>query len=205
MLAHNERSVSSFPEHRSNFNNHAVHSLNPPFQPTPPAICIRHVEPDDCDALHVLFSEPQVIYWTIELPFMATGNRQKRMIEQPQGHYTLVACAGPALVGSLGFAVMPMPRLTHTARLGPIAVHPNSQGQGIGSKLMQAAIDLADNWLNIHRLELYVYTDNAPAIALYQKFGFEIEGTIRDMAFRAGHYADGYLMSRIARLRTSPC
>jgi putative acetyltransferase len=60
-------------------------------------------------------------------------------------------------------------------------------------------MDLADNWLNLRRLELEVYTDNEPAIRLYERFGFEREGTLRQHAFRAGRYVDSYLM---ARLRT---
>ncbi len=40
-------------------------------------------------------------------------------------------------------------------------------------------MDLADNWLNLQRLELTVYSDNAAAIALYRKFGFEQEGCHR--------------------------
>lgn len=43
---------------------------------------------------------------------------------------------------------------------------------------MEAAVDLADKWLNLTRFELEVYTDNASAIRLYKKFGFTIEGTL---------------------------
>ena len=45
-------------------------------------------------------------------------------------------------------------------------------------------LDLADNWLNLTRIEPSVYTDNAAAVVLYEKFGFEIEGTHRRYAFR---------------------
>jgi putative acetyltransferase len=62
---------------------------------------------------------------------------------------------------------------------------------------MEAALDLADNWLNLTRVELTVYTDNAAGIALYEKFGFEIEGTHRRYAFRNGEYADAYSMARV--------
>lgn len=58
-----------------------------------------------------------------------------------------------------------------------------------------AAVDLADNWLNLLRLELEVYTDNEPAIRLYERFGFEREGTKRRDAFRGGQYVDSYLMA----------
>jgi putative acetyltransferase len=42
-----------------------------------------------------------------------------------------------------------------------------------------------------------VYTDNAAAIALYKKFGFEIEGTHRRYAFRNGEYVDAYSMAHL--------
>jgi putative acetyltransferase len=71
------------------------------------------------------------------------------------------------------------------------------QGKGVGSALMSAMCELADGWLNVFRLELTVYTDNARAIALYRKFGFEIEGTHRAYALRAGRYVDSHSMARI--------
>jgi putative acetyltransferase len=58
-------------------------------------------------------------------------------------------------------------------------------------------LDLADNWLNLTRIELSVYTDNAAGLALYKKFGFEIEGTHRRYAFRGGRYVDAYSMARV--------
>ena len=36
---------------------------------------------------------------------------------------------------------------------------------------------MCDNWLRVDRIELTVFVDNAPAIKVYKKFGFEIEGT----------------------------
>ena len=65
-----------------------------------------------------------------------------------------------------------------------MAVRDDWQGEGVGAALMQGAIDLADKWLNLTRNELEVYTDNEPAIRLYRKFGFSIEGTLAQYAFR---------------------
>jgi len=70
--------------------------------------------------------------------------------------------------------------------------------------LLAAAIDLADNWLNYTRIELTVYTDNDVALALYRKFGFEVEGTLKSYAFRGGRYIDAYTMARIAPMRKGP-
>jgi putative acetyltransferase len=78
-----------------------------------------------------------------------------------------------------------------------MSVRDDWQGKGAGSALLQAAIELAERWLNVSRMELQVYTDNQPAIALYKKFGFVIEGTLRKMAFRDGEYVDAYAMARL--------
>ncbi|MCF5102577.1 GNAT family N-acetyltransferase, partial [Pseudomonas proteolytica] len=71
------------------------------------------------------------------------------------------------------------------------------QGQGVGSQLLGAALEVADNWMNLHRVELTVYVDNEPAQALYRKFGFETEGRLRDYAVRDGVWVDALSMSRL--------
>ena len=54
--------------------------------------------------------------------------------------------------------------------------------------------------MNLRRVELTVYTDNAPALALYRKFGFETEGEMRDYAVRDGRFVDVYSMARLRRV-----
>jgi RimJ/RimL family protein N-acetyltransferase len=78
-----------------------------------------------------------------------------------------------------------------------VAVHDDFRRCGIGSSLMAALVDLSDNWLNLKRLELTVYADNEPAIRLYRKFGFEVEGTRRADTFRDGQYVDSFAMARL--------
>ena len=78
-----------------------------------------------------------------------------------------------------------------------MAVKDDYQGKGVGNKLLSSAIDLAENWLNIQRLELTVYTDNDAAIALYKKNGFVIEGESSKFAFRNGDFVSVYHMARV--------
>jgi putative acetyltransferase len=61
---------------------------------------------------------------------------------------------------------------------------------------MTAILDLADNWLMLKRVELSVFVDNEPALALYRSFGFVVEGTKKFAAIRNGAYMDEYLMAR---------
>jgi putative acetyltransferase len=62
---------------------------------------------------------------------------------------------------------------------------------------MGAVVDLADNWLQLKRLELGVYADNARAIALYERYGFEREGLNRAYSWRNGAWADSLMMARL--------
>jgi L-phenylalanine/L-methionine N-acetyltransferase len=64
-------------------------------------------------------------------------------------------------------------------------------------------MDLANNWLGLTRLDLRVFVDNGSAVALYQKFGFEIEGNHAQFALREGEYVDAYVMARLRRRPTS--
>lgn len=98
-------------------------------------------------------------------------------------------------VGVIGLHVNRNPRLRHSASIG-IMVHADYHGKGIGTALLKKAIDLADNWLMLLRLELTVFIENERAVKLYQSFGFQIEGVKKYAAIRNGKYADEYLMAR---------
>jgi putative acetyltransferase len=160
-------------------------------------VTVRHTEPEDYEAMHRIFSGPRAVAGTLQMPLPSAGMWRKRLSEPPDGLFSLVACVDGEVVGSLGLETSPTRwRMRHVGSIG-MAVRDDWQGKGVGTALMEVALDLADNWLNITRVELRVYADNAPAIALYEKFGFEIEGTHRRMAFRNGDYVDGYSMARI--------
>ena len=160
-------------------------------------VSIRHTELADAEALHQIFSGPRVIEGTLQLPLPSAEMWRKRISEMPEGLYSLVACANGEVVGELGLETYPtLWRRRHVGQIG-MAVRDDWQGKGVGTALMEAVLDLAENWLNLTRIELSVYTDNAAGVALYKKFGFEIEGTHRRYAFRNGEYADAYSMARI--------
>ncbi len=102
----------------------------------------------------------------------------------------------PIVLGTAGLNVNANQRLRHTATVG-IMIHKDYQGMGVGKKLMETLLDVADNWLMLVRIELTVFVDNERAISLYKKMGFEQEGILRKAAIRNGVYVDELIMSRI--------
>ncbi len=159
-------------------------------------ITVRHAEPGDHEAISRVAAGPKAVAGTLQLPFPSAEAWRRRIAESPEGTRSLVACVDGEVVGNLGLEALNRPRVRHVGRIG-MAVRDDWQGRGVGTALVRAALDIADNWLNLTRLDLRVYVDNAPAIALYERFGFVKEGTHRRFALRDGEYVDAHVMARL--------
>lgn len=160
-------------------------------------ISIRHLEPADIPQIHALYSEPQAFSDTLQLPFQSIAQWEKRLDCSRNGFACLVAVRGEEVVGQLGLEVFQSPRRRHVATFG-MGVKASARKSGVGSALLIAAIDMCENWMNVSRIEIEVYTDNAAAIRLYEKHGFVNEGTCRNYAFRDGRYVDVHVMARVS-------
>lgn len=160
-------------------------------------LTIRRAEPEDHSGIYEMFCCPMVFAGTLQLPYPSREEWRKRLADPPEGHYNLVATVGEQIIGHLRLDTFPKkPRRRHVGTFG-ISVHDDWQGKGVGAALMQACLDLADNWLNLERLELEVYSDNEAAIRLYERFDFKREGLMLKHAFRDGVYVDSVMMGRL--------
>ena len=159
-------------------------------------ITIRHAEDSDYPAISRIFSFESVTENTSQIPYR-NEDYWKELFANNDNHFVqLVAEANGQVVGHLGINLCSKPRRKHVATFG-IVIHPEFQGQGVGSHLMDELTRLCDDWLNIIRVELEVFCDNNAAIALYRKFGFEAEGEAKFDCFRQGQFASTLRMARI--------
>jgi putative acetyltransferase len=163
------------------------------------ALTIRRAHPDDAPAVAAWMADPAVFSQLLQMPHPSVEMWRERLAANKvgSGEVALVAVRDGQPVG---LASLHEPRAVwrrrHAMGLG-ISVATHAHGQGVGSALMQALLDHADRWANLLRVELTVFADNARAIALYRRFGFEEEGRMRAYAWRDGAYADCLSMARL--------
>ena len=159
-------------------------------------VVIRRAEPSDAAGIALTFRSRQASLGTLQNPYPSVAQWTERLGRNATLNYILVALAGDDIVGHAGLHGSENPRRAHAWGLG-ISVRDDWQNRRVGTRLMQALIDLADNWLGALRIELTVYVDNQHALRMYRNLGFEIEGTHRAYSLRDGRYTDTYAMARL--------
>lgn len=161
----------------------------------PDGFIIRARVASDAASIAALHNLPGYRSGTLRTPYHSPEDIRKGIESQPATVTALVAILDDRVVGDIGLT-RHAGRRTHSGSFG-MGVHDAYRGRGIGSALLGEVIAIADNWYNLKRLEMTVYADNDAALALYRKFGFEVEGTHTDFAFRDGVYVDAYAMARL--------
>ncbi|MFK0684851.1 GNAT family N-acetyltransferase [Ochrobactrum sp. BD67] len=161
----------------------------------PENLVIRAVEDKDAEGLTRLQNMPGFRFGTLRMPFQRLDTTKKWLQSLGPEATIIVATINEEIVGNAGL-------LRHAGRRGHSAslimgIHDEYVGKSIGTAFMTELIDIADNWLDLKRLELTVYVDNAAAIRLYEKFGFVSEGIRKKDTFRAGQFVDSLAMARL--------
>jgi putative acetyltransferase len=165
-----------------------------------PRIVLERFTEKHLEGVTALYNEPAVCRQVLQMPYQAVDTWRKRLAASTERQVQLVALSDGQVIGHIGLDQYARIRQGHVGTVY-MGVALDWQGQGVGSKLMEAVLEIADNWMNLRRIELTVYFDNEAAQRLYRKFGFEMEGRLRDYAVRDGVFADAMSM---ARLRACP-
>jgi L-phenylalanine/L-methionine N-acetyltransferase len=78
-----------------------------------------------------------------------------------------------------------------------IGVREAFQARGVGPRLLKTLLGAASVIFGLRRVQLTVFGDNEPAMKLYRRFGFEIEGRHSEFIRRSDGFIDGYTMARM--------
>lgn len=121
---------------------------------------------------------------TQELPhaFLSTPEELMKISPEEWQHQVqnmVFAQVGAELAGMIGCYQDDKERLRHTLHVISFYVLPKFRGQGLGKKLLQAVLEIADNNPEIKKLQLEVEAHQSIAQAMYCSVGFEQVGVMK--------------------------
>lgn len=168
-----------------------------------PAIIVREARPEDAaqliDFVTRLSEETELYLLLAPGEFTLTVEEEADLLENyalSDNSAYFVAEVDGQIVGGLNLKGGTRAGNRHCAVLG-ISIANGWRGMGIGSQLMAHAVQWARQNSVLERIELRVFVENEPALHLYEKYEFEIEGRLRKAVFRHGRYYDDYIMARL--------
>lgn len=161
-------------------------------------IRIRPAEPGDASALVALVADVGLEEgaWLLATDASRSVLAEKRYLRAVRRHpdaAVFVVEDEGAIVGRLSLARDAHPASRHVADLG-LVVAASHRRRGVGRSLLEQAVAWAEG-AGVTKLELHVFPWNAPAIALYESFGFEREGYRSRHYLRGGERVDAVLMA----------
>ncbi|WP_406687196.1 GNAT family N-acetyltransferase [Rossellomorea vietnamensis] len=155
---------------------------------------IRPIEVKDAERIVEIMRQKTVLPNIIALPSLRVEKFESRLKNPSTNQHDFIAEVDGMVVGLCGLS-QGLGRRSHTGSLF-VFIDEQYHGRGIGTSLIQNAIDLADNWLMIERIELTVIDVNTKAKALYERLGFEDEGFKHASIVQNGRFAGEYCMAR---------
>jgi RimJ/RimL family protein N-acetyltransferase len=143
---------------------------------------------DDVMAMQTVWPVPQPRETLIEM-FRAWGRN-----DPTDDSCALAVDVDGSLSGYV--AVLGLRSLSRTGEL-VVMLAPETHGRGLGRIVMNQLIKLAFTRLDMHRLEVRVFSFNSRAIRLYSSLGFHEEGRLRERILHDGRRHDEVVMGML--------
>lgn len=162
-----------------------------------PTLYVRAATPDDVHVWRALRLDgierhPQAFILTADEAKSVPIERDAQSLE---GGHRFLAFLDDTPVGLAGLNRLGISRARHRAEIGPLYVIPGARGKGVADGLI-SAIKGAAHAAGIWQLELSVFRENQPAIALYERHGFAVMGKIPNAILGALGPEDDLIMVR---------
>jgi RimJ/RimL family protein N-acetyltransferase len=165
------------------------------------AFRIREAVPDDAEAaiafVQRIAEEPDVCVPLAPGEFNVTVEEERRIIAEyaaaPNGLFLVAESDVDGIIGVCDCKAYKRVAMRHVTTLG-VSVRRDRRGRGVGTALVQRVIDWARAGGVVKRIELQVYARN-PAVRLYERLGFVVEGRHARAVFQRGEYEDNLSMA----------
>lgn len=162
----------------------------------------------------------EIISWDEDFEFMRNLNsgpayprpeiRQRewwseRLKKKDEYHFAIRLIEDDQIIGTFHIEEIEWPNQAGWFSIGLGGA--STRGRGYGTEALTLGIDFAFNDLNLHRLALGVFAFNEPAIRLYKRLGFTLEGAQREYLNRDGRRHDMLMFGMLAhewRARREP-
>jgi ribosomal-protein-alanine N-acetyltransferase len=151
---------------------------------------------DDLDALHTIFSDPEVSRFLAIPRHLDRVDTQRFLDSIHEGFRTgslyqwciehTGLLAGTCTLGGIDWE-------NRRAEIG-FAPARTSWGQGLMPEALRALIEHAFGPLNLHRIEADVDPRNEASVRLLEKLGFRREGYLRERYFKDGEIQDSVFL-----------
>lgn len=157
-------------------------------------VTLRHPGPDDLDHLVRFANDEDLRGW---LRFWRPMTREEELswlrgLEAIDDCVWLIVPRGARdPVGSIG--LHDWDRVARHAELGLGILGEERRGRGLGGEACALALRHGFEAMDLQRIHLHVYTDN-PAVRLYERLGFRVEGTLRRHGWKRGAFRDQHAM-----------
>lgn len=160
-------------------------------------VYLRPLAETDLDLCMRWINDPElIVYLDRRLPMGREQERSwlKKQYDDPSSFsLAIVLEHGDVHIGNCG--LHHINHFDRSAEFGIMIGDPGSREKGYGTEAGRLLIDFAFRELNLHRVELRVFSFNIRAKALYEKLGFILEGSKRESYFRHGMFHDTLMMA----------
>ena len=164
-------------------------------------VTLRTMEPRDAEAQHRWFQDPDVTrYLGVRYPLsLAAIETRLQGAEEPTFANPRFAVDRADTGEPVGYvALRDVTPESRTGELDLVIGERSAWGRGIGTDATRTICRYGFDKLGMHRVHLWVFTENAPAIRVYEKAGFVREGVARDRFYKHGRWHDCLLMGLLA-------
>ena len=157
---------------------------------------LRPIKDKELELMLSWRNEPDVrnnMYTTHEISLTEHREWWKRMNDSSTSCYFIYESQGKPL-GIVGFT-----DIDEANQNSSWAFYASSKApKGTGSRMEFLALNYAFYELNVHKLCCEVLAFNTPVIKLHEKFGFKVEGILREQYQRKGKFIDVYRLGMLS-------